>query len=349
VIEGLRAPAAAELRLGLVGFGKVVRDYYLPALNRFAGVRIVAVADPLRDSRNAARAQLKEVTAYPAHRFMLDHADIDAVLIASPPSTHFEVWNDCAAKGLPAFVEKPLILSSQLERLSFKDEPRVMIDFNRRFWPVYGRVRDLVQRGVLGTPIELEVTFHLDVLRWSQVTRHRLDAAEGGLLHDLGCHAIDLALEIIGEEPNNIAAVRSSGQSTEEQYRLRLEFPSGSSATCDLAYGRRTRECLVARGSKKSARLSDPNMALHVEAIDAPRNPLVRWSLDAAVLGYRACRRSQSIGRASINGALAAFIHSLRTASPFEPGFEDAIRNARWVAAAARSAVSGGATQRLNM
>jgi predicted dehydrogenase len=348
-MQPVSAPNSGELRLGVVGFGKVVRDYYLPALNRIAGARIAAIADPLPDSRRAATAQLQNVAVYPSHGSMLDHADIDAVLVASPPSTHYDVWNDSAAKGLPAFVEKPLVLSWQLERLSLKDEPRIMIDFNRRFWPMYRRVRDLVQGGVLGMPVELEFAFHLDVLRWSQVTQHRLDAAEGGLLHDLGCHAIDLALEIIGEEPDSIAAVRSTDASTEEQYRLRLEFPSGSSATCHLAYGLRTRECLVARGPKKKARLSDPNMALHVEAIDAPRNPVVRWSLDTAVIGYRACRRSQSIGRASIEGALAAFIHSLRTASSFEPGFKDAIRNARWIAAAVRSAASGGATQRLKM
>jgi predicted dehydrogenase len=346
VIEAASGSIPAGTRLGLVGFGKVVRDYYLPAFSTLTHARIVAVADPLPESRRAATARLRGIAVYSDHRAMLDHAGIDAVLVASPPSTHLEVWSDAIAKGLPAFVEKPLVLSSQLERLSFTDEPRVMIDFNRRFWPAYGRVRDLARRGVLGTPVELEFAFHLDVLRWSQVTRHRLDAGEGGLLHDLGCHAIDLALDIIGEEPDGIAAVRSSDSTTDERYRLRLEFPSGSAAACDLAYGRRTREWLVARGPEKSARLSDPNMALHVEAIDAPRNSLVRWSLDAAALGYRACRRSQSIGRASIRGALAAFIDSLRTASPFNPGFKDAIRNARWVAAAARSAASGGVIQK---
>jgi hypothetical protein len=72
----------------------------------------------------------------------------------------------------------------------------------------------------------------------------------------------------------------------------------------------------------------------------------VRWPLDALTLGYRAFRRSQSMGRASIGGALAAFLHGLRTSSPFAPGFADGLRNARWVAAAARSAAAGGMAQR---
>ena len=165
-------------------------------------------------------------------------------------------------------------------------------------------------------------------------------------MHDLGSHAIDLALEVIGEEPDSIAAKTSSRRWTDDQLRLRLAFPSGSSATCDLAYGDQTRECLVVRGPENTARLAEPNKALHIEAESRPRNPLVAWSLDTVAIGYRALRQSQSMGKASIRGALAAFIHSLQSGLPFVPGFEDGVRNARWVAAAVRSAASGGIPQR---
>jgi predicted dehydrogenase len=332
--------------LGLVGFGKVVRDYYLPALRRLAGARVVAVADPLPESRRTATERLHDAAIYTGHREMLGMAEIDGVLVASPPSTHLEVWSDAVANGLPAFVEKPLVLSSQLAQLALRNEPRLMIDFNRQFWPTYGRIADLVQRGVLGSPVHLEFGLHLDVLRWSRVTRHRLEANEGGLLHDLGSHALDLAREVIGEEPDAIVAVASTQRWKDDRIRVRLTFPSGSSATCDLAYGDRTREWLVVRGPEHSARLTEPNKTLHVESKAAPRSPLVAWSLDAVALAYRALRRSQSIGQASIRGALAAFIHSLRTGSSFTPGFEEGVRNARWVAAAVRSAASGGIAQK---
>jgi predicted dehydrogenase len=334
----------ADLRFGVVGFGKLVRDYYLPAFRRLTGARIVAVADPLAESRRAAAERLRDAEVYPGHCEMLKHARIDGVLVASPPSTHLQIWSDTTAEGLPTFVEKPLVLSSQLASLVVRGESRVMIDFNRRFWPAYVRVRDLVRQGVLGTPVHLDFALHLDVLRWSGVTRHRLDVQEGGVLHDLGCHAIDLALEVIGEEPNNIKAVTSSRRWRDDQLQLSLEFPSGSSATCDLAYCDRTRERLVVRGPENTVRLAEPNKMLHVEPKGGPRNSLVAWSLDAAAIGYRAFSRSQSMGQASIRGALAAFIHSLRAGLPFVPGFQDGIRNARWVAAVARS-TSGSISQ----
>lgn len=340
------APPLAELRLGLVGFGKLAREYYLPALRRLAGTRVVAVADPLLESRRAATARLHGVAVYSGHLAMLESAGLNGVLVASPPSTHLEVWSDAIARGLPAFVEKPLLLAGQLGRLALGNEPRLMIDFNRRFWPAYARVRDLVRGGALGRPVHLEFGVHLDVLRWSGVTRHRLDTAEGGLLHDLGSHAIDLALEVIDEEPDGVMAATSSRQWTDDRLQLRLGFPSGSSASCDLAYGNRTREWLVVHGPEKTARLAEPNMALHIGRRSAARNRLVTWCIDAVNLGYRACWRSRSMGHASIRGALSAFIHALRTNAPFVPGFADGVRNARWVAAASRSAAAGGAAEK---
>jgi predicted dehydrogenase len=332
--------------LGLVGFGKLARDYYLPALGRLGGTRVVAVADPLPESRRAASARLHDVPVYADHVTMLQRTGLDAALVASPPSTHLDVWSDANARGVPVFVEKPLLLAGQLAQLVSGNDPHLMIDFNRRFWPVYARVRELMRAGAFGIPVRLEFGLHLNVARWAGVTRHRLDTVEGGVLHDLGSHAIDLALEVIGEEPEHVTAVACRGPSTNDRLQLRLSFPSGSSATCDVGYGNRTREWLVVDGPQKTAQLADPNMVLHVRRPGRPPHRLLAWSIDTATLGYRACRRSQSMGHASIRSALSAFVHALRTNTPFVPGFVDGVRNARWVAAALRSAAAGGGAEK---
>jgi predicted dehydrogenase len=311
-----------------------------------SGVCVVAVVDPLPESRLTAQKHLPDAEIYADCRMMLGRGRLDGVLVASPPSTHFEIWSNTTAQGIPTFVEKPLLLSSQLLTFDNKeDEPRVMVDFNRRFWPTYNRARNLVRQGALGAPVVVEFALHLDVLRWSGVTPHRLDPQEGGLLHDLGCHAIDLAIQVIGEEPDTVAAVTTSNRWRDDRLHMRLAFPSGSSANCDLAYGDRTREHLVVQGPQGKMRLAEPNMTLHVEREGTAQNPVVGWLLDAIALGYRGLRRSESLGRASIRGALAAFVHSVRNGTPFAPGFMDGVRNAAWVAAAERSAASAGRPQ----
>ncbi len=343
----MTSPASGlhELDLGLAGFGRLVREYYLPALKTLPAVRIAAVADPLPQSKKIAKHFFPEAEIYEDHRTMLQRSRLHGVLVATPPAAHLEIWSDAVDHGLPAFVEKPLLLASQISRL-YTSPPRVMIDFNRRFWPTYTRVQELVEEGMIGMPVHLEFGLHLDVLSWSHVTRHRLNPEEGGVLHDLGCHAIDLISQLIGQEPNVIEAAFSTAQWTDDQLHLRFLFNDGSSATCDLAYGNRTREWLIIRGPEGSIRLREPNMALHVEKNGTSQNRAIGVLRDMLLLGYRGFRRSESMGRASIRKALKTFIDSLRMGLPFVPGFSDGLRNAMWVAAAMRSAVSNGAPER---
>ncbi|MCI0417103.1 Gfo/Idh/MocA family oxidoreductase, partial [bacterium] len=74
-----------ELELGLVGFGRLVRDYYLPALQTLPGVRIAAVVDPLPESSQTAKRLLPNAEIYADHRMMLERSRLHGVLVATPP------------------------------------------------------------------------------------------------------------------------------------------------------------------------------------------------------------------------------------------------------------------------
>jgi predicted dehydrogenase len=340
----------AELRVGIVGFGRLAREFYLPALRMLPGLRVVAVADPLPASRDAAAARVPGAVIHADPHALVAETALDGVLVASPPSTHLALWRASTARGIATFVEKPLVLASELDALDGREsDRRVMVDFNRRFWPPYLRLGALVRDGALGRPVDVEFSLVLDVMGWSQVTRHRLDDREGGLLHDLGCHAIDLATELVGEAPAAIAADVSSRRSPGDHVRLRLQFASGGSAVCELGYDARTRERLVVRGPLATAWFIEPNAALHLEPAGTRSSRVVGMLRDAAHLGYRGLRRSHSIGRASVRGALAAFTAALRDGGPFSPGLEDGVRNAQIVAAALHSAAHGGGTTTLGL
>ena len=180
---------SGPLRLGLAGFGRLARDYYVPALRTIPDARVVAVADPLSESRAAASERLSSPEVYSDSAAMLERSRLDAVLVASPPSTHLPIWRDAARRGLAVFLEKPVVLSSQISEIERVNPlPRLMLDFNRRFWPTYQRVGGLLRSGALGNPVEVDFRLHTDVLSWSTVTRHRLAPEEGGILHDLGGH-----------------------------------------------------------------------------------------------------------------------------------------------------------------
>ena len=330
------------LRIGIAGFGRLARDYYLPAFRTIEGARLVAVADPLPESRAAAAERLPSVDVYPDHPAMLGRANLDGILVATPPSSHFEIWNHAAAESVAVFMEKPFALCGQLQKIERGNaNAKLMLDFNRRFWPTYRRVGELVREGVLGKPVEVEFQLHTDVLSWSTVTQHRFSVEEGGILHDLGSHAIDLAADLLGEEPESVMAVLSSDRWPNDHLRLDLSFAGGSAVRCDLAYDASTFERLSVRGPRGRLTLRDPNMAIHLEPNGARGPRIAARCRDVAVFGYRALRRGQAMARFSIMTALTSFVQALASGEPFSPGLEEAVRNVRWLEAAACSAAEG--------
>jgi predicted dehydrogenase len=173
------------------------------------------------------------------------------------------------------------------------------------------------------------------------VTQHRFSAEEGGILHDLGGHAIDLAADLLGEEPESVMAVLSSDRWPNDHLRIDLSFADGSAVRCDLAYDASTFERLSVRGPRGRLSLRDPNMAIHLERNGARGPRIAARCRDVAVFGYRALRRGQAMARFSIMTALTSFVQALASGEPFSPGLEDAVRNVRWLEAAARSASEG--------
>jgi len=335
------------LRLGVAGFGRLVRDVYLPAFRSLRDARLVAVADPLPASRSAAAKLLKGAAVHSDHRELLERDALDGLLVASPPSSHLEIWRDAAAHGVPVFMEKPLVLSWQLAEVArIPGDGRLMLDFNRRFWPPYRRIAELVRGGEVGTPVEIEFVLHTDIYSWSTVTRHRLAPEEGGILHDLGGHAIDLAADLLGAEPESIAAASSSREWEGDGLRLHLAFEDGSIFRGFVGYESDTCERLTVRGPLGRLTLRDPNMAIHLQRRGSRAPGLASRGRDLAAFGYRALRRDRSMTRYTIRAALASFVRSLRTGAPFSPGFDAAVRNVRWLEAAERSLADGQSVRR---
>ena len=89
----------STLRIGIAGFGRLAREYYIPALASLSEAHLVAVADPLKSSQRTAQA-LFSLKAYADLEEMLAAEALDAVLIASPPSSHVSAWRAAREQGL---------------------------------------------------------------------------------------------------------------------------------------------------------------------------------------------------------------------------------------------------------
>src|SRR5690606_33332257 len=132
---------------------------------------------------------------------LIHDPEVDAVYVATPPSTHARFAIQAMQAGKPAYVEKPMALDAgeceaMLEASRATGMP-LFVAYYRRALPRFLKVRELLAAGAIGTPRQVRVALHrpLDprytdgaALPW----RVRPEVAGGGLFVDLGSHALDL-------------------------------------------------------------------------------------------------------------------------------------------------------------
>lgn len=329
--------AYEPLRIGIVGFGLLAQRYYAPALLNLGRRLEICIADPLASSRDAAARAFRHSRSYPDHHEMLEREPLAAVLVAAPPSTHLAIWESIKPFQLPVFMEKPFPMAHEIDAIDPADPAwsRLMVNFNRRFWPAYGNLARVIRSDVLGRITSARFVLHVDTRKWSRVTNHRALPEEGGVIHDLGSQVLDLALTAFEGSPIEITAKSSGASIASERIELGLRWPDGVTVDCDIAYGCESRESVAIEGEKASLHLRNPNFLCWVERHRSWHQRVLQALPDLAALGYRGIVRSQSMMRYSVSQALRSFVEALESSRPFSPGFPDALRVARYTRLAA--------------
>ena len=328
-------------KTAIIGFGRLAQIYYTAALRGLRAAEIVAVADPLASSRAAAAASFPHANIYADYHDLFEREHIDAVLVASPPSTHLDVWNEASRRGVPAFVEKPFVLFGELEQVESSPEVRrlLMPNFNRRFWPAYRSLRDLCQSPQMGIVERAEFSLIANIRPWNSVTQHRLSPGEGGALYDLASSELDLIEYVFQEKIVRLHAQTETILWPDDHVRLNLQLERGLSVSCEVGYATRNCEKVAIYGTKASARIENPNAIVHVETRGQRKRklPLADWMTDTLAFGLKALRPERTMLRYTIAASLAAFFEALSMRQPFSPNFDDAVWNARCLEAAVRS------------
>ena len=185
----------SEVRIGLVGAGRLAELGYLPAAAAARGVRLAAVAEP--DPGRRARVA-GDLPGFASAAALLAGADVDALVLATPAAAHLTDARAAVAAGVPVLVEKPPAPDrAGAEALAALD-PAPSVAFNRRFDPAVAAVRAAVAPGA-------EVGLHLEIgYRRGGWAPHTV--ADDALL-DLGPHLVDLARWITGAEVTEVRRV----------------------------------------------------------------------------------------------------------------------------------------------
>jgi myo-inositol 2-dehydrogenase/D-chiro-inositol 1-dehydrogenase len=145
----------AAVRFGLIGFG-AWGSHHAQAIAKTAGAELVAIAARSESTCAAARQQFPQAEVCADYRELVVRSDIDAIDIVLPSHLHHEVASGVLAAGKHLLLEKPMALSidqcNDLLRLAREKKRLLAIGHELRLSSLWGKVKDLIDEGFIGTP-----------------------------------------------------------------------------------------------------------------------------------------------------------------------------------------------------
>src|SRR5690242_21411644 len=146
----------ADVRVALIGSGRMGAFHGESLARRIPGARLAAVADPAPGAAQRLAAELGADAAYADAAEAFASPEVDAVVIAAPARFHADLVVAAAAVGKGVFCEKPMGLGLADVGRSI-DAARsagvlLSIGLNRRFAADWRAARALLDDGTLGTP-----------------------------------------------------------------------------------------------------------------------------------------------------------------------------------------------------
>ena len=181
-----------EVKWGFIGCGEATEKKSGPAFTEASHSEVVAIM-----SRNLAKASAYAQNHgikkwYNDPQILIDDPDVNAVYIATPPSTHATYAIMALKAGKPVYVEKPLASNYEdccrVNRIVEKTGIPCFVAYYRRYLPYFQRVKQLISSGSIGRVMNVQIRFavppsDLDHSRKDQPWRVQANIAGGVWSH----------------------------------------------------------------------------------------------------------------------------------------------------------------------
>ncbi len=238
------------IKWGFIGCGEVTEKKSGPAFSLIPGSQVTAVMSRNREKARSYAERHHIPNWYTDAQALVDDPDVNAVYIATPPSTHATYAIMAMKSGKAVYVEKPMASNYEdccrINRIAEKTHVPCFVAYYRRYLPYFIKVRELIKEGAVGNVINVQIRFavpprDLDYNRTNLPWRVQPDIAGGGYFYDLAPHQIDLLQEMFGPiiEAEGFKANRGGLYATEDTVSACFRFEDGlpgSGSWCFVAH-----------------------------------------------------------------------------------------------------------------
>lgn len=240
------------IRVGAIGYGywgpNLARNFY-----ELFGSQLVSIVDRKEDQLERARSKYPEVVLKKDYKELFN-MDLDAIVISTPPKTHFEIAKDCLLHDLHVLVEKPMVLNSrdaeELIELANSKGLTLMVGHIFEYNSAVLEMKKYIDSQELGD------VYYIDTARLNLGLFQR----DSNVLWDLAPHDISTLLYLLEQAPISVSAhgMACVTEGVHDLAYLNLVFPNNLMAFIHVSWldPSKVRRITVV-GSKKMAVYND--------------------------------------------------------------------------------------------
>lgn len=218
-------------KIGLIGCGHWGKNY-LRVLNEISGIELIGLSEWDDQKRIGLSEKNTELKAFKEYGDLLALPGLDAVVVATPAITHFQIIKDALLNGLDVLSEKPITLNSEeaaeLALLSQQKSLILMVSHTFLFNSSVIYLKKIIDSGILGDLYYVKTRrTHLGLIR-----------NDVNVLWDLAPHEISILKFLFNETPKLIQSVASRVYSKvkEDIVFVNAIFPSGLIANMHFSW-----------------------------------------------------------------------------------------------------------------
>jgi predicted dehydrogenase len=259
-----------SLRVAVVGLGKMGL-LHASILNVLPNVQVTGLCDKSVVLRRFLKKVFNGIRIVDDLEKLSD-LGLDAVYVTTPISSHFPVVETVYLKDIACnlFVEKTLASgydeAEKLCELARGFGGVNMVGYLRRFAVTFKKAKDLLDREVIGELVSFRAYAYSSDFS-ENMAGSKVPAVRGGVLRDLGCHVVDLALWFFGDLEVDSAGLKSlAGEGFEDSACFKVSESSGLEGEFNVSWCvenyRMPEVGLSISGSKGNLKVNDDKVEL---------------------------------------------------------------------------------------
>lgn len=263
------------VRWAVVGTGTIASTF-AEDIRLVGNAELVAVCSRTAEAAAAFSQRFGGLRMLTSIEALAADAEIDAVYLATPNTTHFTQAQSLLRAKVPVLVEKPFATTAaearRLSQLARETNTFAMEGLWSAFLPAVDRVRSLIADSTIGsvTGIRAELGY---VKALDMNSRFFSKALGGGSLLDLGVYPIGLTLALFGFPRAVTGRWRAAPTGVDMSAEINLQYP-GFDASFSCAFDRNGSNRFIIEGDRGSLAIDAP--FLRANRIIVTKNPIAR-------------------------------------------------------------------------